>query len=80
MDDPLASCPRGVDVLVSHARISDDELNRIRPRIHAYGHIHSDHGMHVRVGPDWHVLCLNASICDNYYRAIQHPVVVDLVV
>ncbi len=70
----LSECPVHVDVLLSHASISDTELVRLKPRLHAFGHFHSDYGIEIRHG----VVCVNAAICDAWYRALRSPVVIDM--
>lgn len=50
------------------------ELDRVRPRLHLFGHIHEAYG---RVEADGRVY-VNASNCDLQYRPVQAPVVVDL--
>lgn len=48
---------------------------RIRPRLHVFGHIHEAYGVVERDG----ALLVNACSCDLRYRPIQPPVVVDWV-
>ena len=47
-------------------------LAAVRPRIHAFGHIHDSYGV-AQVGPTLH---LNASTCDETYRPVNRPIVV----
>lgn len=49
-------------------------MERVKPQIHAFGHIHEGHGK-VDFG---HTLFLNASICDGGYNPINRPWVVDV--
>jgi predicted phosphohydrolase len=49
-------------------------VERVRPKLHVFGHIHHAYGTKV-VGPTRFV---NASVCDEAYRAANAPVVVDL--
>lgn len=49
-------------------------VDRIQPKIHAFGHIHCAHGTDQRGG----TLFVNASICTERYDPWQAPVVVDL--
>lgn len=49
-------------------------VKEVRPKIHAFGHIHSGHGTN-RHGD---TLFVNASICDEAYMPTLKPVVVDL--
>jgi hypothetical protein len=48
--------------------------NRIKPRIHVFGHIHEDYG----ITYDGTTLFINASNLDLAYRAVNPCVVVDL--
>ena len=48
-------------------------LERIRPRLHVFGHIHEAYGRVQANG----TLSVNACICDLRYRAVQPPIVVD---
>lgn len=83
--------PEGVDVLVTHgppANILDrvpggeqvgcedlaEELSRIRPKLHVFGHIHDSYGQLLTKGTHF----VNASICDEAYRPVNLPVVVEL--
>lgn len=52
-------------------------LKRVKPRIHAFGHIHCAHGSmrHPGYGD---TLFVNACICDEAYMPTQAPIVVDL--
>lgn len=43
-------------------------------KLHVYGHIHCSHGKVQRNG----VQFVNASICDEAYKAVQAPIIVDL--
>jgi Icc-related predicted phosphoesterase len=49
-------------------------VRSIRPRIHAFGHIHEGYGSLERDG----VTFVNASICNQQYQAVNAPIVVDL--
>jgi Icc-related predicted phosphoesterase len=75
---PLDTCSPGVHVLLSHSKLTDVDLRRLRPRVHAYGHFHEGYGMKVKRLDGHTVLCINASICDDKYRAIRRPIVVDI--
>jgi predicted phosphodiesterase len=87
-----ALVPDGVDVLVTHGpphglldltahgeRVGCEDLtralDRIRPRLHVFGHIHEAYGSTRADG----TLSVNACTCDLRYRAVNPPVVVDLV-
>ena len=37
--------PAGVDLLLSHSKLSTEVLERVAPRVHASGHFHSRHGV-----------------------------------
>ncbi len=49
-------------------------VERLRPRLHVFGHIHEGYGREQREGTEF----VNASNCDRAYRAVQAPIVVDL--
>ncbi len=49
-------------------------LERIRPRLHVFGHIHESYGRLERDGTTY----VNASNCDLKYRPVQAPIVVEL--
>jgi predicted phosphohydrolase len=49
-------------------------LGALRPRIHIFGHIHDGYGV-LRSGS---CLFVNASICDEHYRPVHDPIVVEL--
>lgn len=49
-------------------------LQRVRPRLHVFGHIHEGYGRVERDGTTY----VNASNCDLRYRPVQPPIVVDL--
>lgn len=85
--------PDGVDVLVTHGpplghldpapedasvRIGCPDLlgalHRVRPRLHVFGHIHGGYGT-ARLGG---TLLVNASTCDEDYRPVNQPVVVEI--
>lgn len=51
-----------------------NELERIRPRVHAFGHIHEDYG---RIQKD-NTIFINASILDVKYDFRNQPIVVEL--
>lgn len=83
--------PSGVDVLITHTPpygVLDevprsgnvgcqdllDELSRIQPNVHCFGHIHEGYGRTEVDGTTF----VNASICNDHYRPINLPVVVDI--
>ena len=49
-------------------------VERVRPRVHIFGHIHHSYGVTVYDGMKF----VNASICDEGYRPTREPVVIDL--
>jgi Icc-related predicted phosphoesterase len=51
-----------------------DELRRIKPKLHVFGHIHEGYGQEQNNG----TLYVNASVLDRRYRLVNAPVVVDL--
>lgn len=59
-----------------HAGCADlrQELNRIKPKLHCFGHIHGAYGT-----TTWaNTLLVNASLCDESYVANHPPVVVEM--
>jgi predicted phosphohydrolase len=51
-----------------------DELVRIRPRLHVFGHLHGTHGIVERSG----TIYVNASIADDRYEVHRKPIVIEL--
>jgi predicted phosphohydrolase len=49
-------------------------LDRVRPRLHVFGHIHEGYGV-TRRG---NLTLVNASSCDVSYRPVNPPIVIDL--
>lgn len=47
----------------------------IRPRLHVFGHIHSEHGV---LPPDDGIIFGNATICDEAYQTTKRPLVIRL--
>jgi predicted phosphodiesterase len=45
-----------------------------RLKLHLFGHIHGGHGIHEEFGMKF----VNASVCDEEYRPVQPPIVIDL--
>jgi Icc-related predicted phosphoesterase len=83
--------PNDLDILVTHSPpygildinafgdpVGCEELraaiNLRPPRLHVFGHVHGSYGLK-QVGPTLHV---NASICDEAYRAVHSPVVLEM--
>jgi len=50
------------------------KVEEIRPRVHIFGHIHEDYGILEQSGTRF----VNASNCDEGYRLINPPIVIDL--
>lgn len=56
-----------------------EAVYRVRPLIHASGHIHAGHGVTRLVHPDWVITtCINASVLDEVYRCTHVPILYDL--
>lgn len=84
--------PDGTDVLITHGppygfgdKVPSGELvgcvdlrdtiERVKPKLHVCGHIHLGHGLYNT--PEG-VIVANASICDERYKGVNAPHVVDL--
>lgn len=84
--------PEGIDVLITHGppyglgdKVPSGELvgcvdllealKRVKPKLHVCGHIHLGHGLYKT--PEG-VIVANASICDERYKGVNAPHVVDL--
>lgn len=84
--------PEGIDVLVTHGppkgygdKVPSGELvgcddlldaiKRAKPKLHVCGHIHLGHGTYKT--PEG-VIIANSSICDERYKGVNAPHVVDL--
>lgn len=50
-------------------------IERVKPRIHAFGHIHPHHGLKLM---PWGTLCINACTMNSEMKPYNAPVVVDL--
>ena len=83
-----ARIPEGIDILITHGpprdildRTSDgrnegcDDLlkavYRVKPRFHVFGHIHESYGTVTKHDTTF----VNASLCDENYRAANAPIV-----
>ncbi|MFM7203120.1 MAG: metallophosphatase domain-containing protein [Myxococcota bacterium] len=71
--------PFGIMDKVEHSKSVGCEalletVERIEPRLHVFGHIHEGHGQQQR----GRTLFVNASICDEAYRPVLKPIVVEL--
>ena len=51
-----------------------DELRRIKPRLHVFGHLHGTHDVVEKDG----TIFVNASICDEHYEVHREPIVIEL--
>ncbi len=72
--------PFGVlDKISSGESVGCEELlvavRRVRPRLHVFGHIHSEHGV---LPPDNGIIFGNATICDESYQTTKRPLVIKL--
>jgi hypothetical protein len=77
--------PRGVLDRTPRGDLVGDEalleaVKRVRPLIHAFGHIHCNGGQVAVVGPTGAgaLLSINAAVCDEFYCPTNPPVVVTL--
>jgi calcineurin-like phosphoesterase family protein len=52
-----------------------DHVNRIKPVLHIFGHIHSGHNVIEKNGTTF----INASICTEKYKPIYKPIIIDLI-
>lgn len=52
----------------------DEVVNRVKPRLHVFGHIHEGYGVAEKHG----IKFVNASICTRAYEPTNRPIVVDL--
>lgn len=62
----------------NHLRVA---LDRVQPRVHVFGHIHNAYGQHKlydNQGTGRTTKFYNASICDEKYRPVNAPFVVDI--
>ena len=67
--------PEDTDVLITHGSAKLAALvARVKPIVHAFGHIHGNHGVRVAGG----TVRVNASICNGMYLPVHEPVVVDI--
>lgn len=52
----------------------DDHLERVKPTLHIFGHIHEDYGID-HVGS---IICVNASLVNERYQPVNKPVRIEL--
>lgn len=62
--DPHAGCPYLME-----------KVKEIKPKVHAFGHIHQHHGILQWKHPE--IMFINASTCDEAYRAVNAPISVE---
>ncbi|RMZ95347.1 Metallophosphoesterase domain-containing 1 [Brachionus plicatilis] len=48
-------------------------VERVKPKLHVFGHIHEDHG----IWTNGETCFINASICNREYRAVYDPILFD---
>lgn len=69
-------CDDGRSVGCEELRLA---LDRVRPWVHVYGHIHEGYGKRfLRHANGAETILVNASSCDSHYRPRQAPIIVDL--
>ena len=86
--------PEGLDILITHGppmgihdqitphmgteHLGCEELmkavERVKPKIHVFGHIHGGYGK----TPYVYTTFVNASICNEAYKPVNEPIVIDL--
>lgn len=49
-------------------------VERVRPRLHAFGHVHEARGAMFRSGGAF----VNAAMCNDFFCAVRRPIVVDM--
>jgi len=49
-------------------------LQRVKPKVHVFGHVHEDRGVTPQNGTTF----INACICNRYFMAVYDPIVFDL--
>lgn len=54
-------------------------VEKIKPRVHAFGHIHYSYGMDKKLWDDGkETVFINASICTEQYKPLNVPIVIDI--
>ena len=55
-------------------------VDKIRPKINIFGHIHGSYGSLATVGTDWQKkpIYYNVSICNEAYRPVHSPIIIKL--
>ncbi|MDP1666123.1 MAG: metallophosphatase domain-containing protein [Methylobacter sp.] len=51
-----------------------DALERVKPKVHVFGHIHEGYGMLKQNGTTY----VNASLCNQYYQLVHSPIVIEV--
>lgn len=51
-----------------------ETIERIQPRLHIFGHIHNGYGQQVLKCPFRDIICVNASIMNEYYDPVNSPI------
>jgi len=84
--------PDDTDILITHAppyglgdllspgehlgcRLLLERIKKVRPRLHVCGHIHSGQGIYKT---DFNTTVINASVCNNSYKPVNQPVVIEI--
>lgn len=49
-------------------------IQQVKPKYHIFGHVHSGHGIY----KDEHTTYINASVCNENYKPVYAPIVVNL--
>lgn len=65
--------PRSRGVGFGCKDLFDRVINHVKPKIHAFGHIHGGYGQ-LKLDD---TLFINAAMCDEQYRPVNKPVVID---
>jgi predicted phosphodiesterase len=69
----------GIDNVKCGCRDLYEAVLRVRPSVHCFGHIHHSYGHHRYIHDDgWLTTMVNASICNESYRPINKPFVLEL--
>ncbi len=64
----------GKDIWLGCDYLRKSVYNRIKPELHAFGHIHESYGQVIDEG----IIFANASVCDGDYSPINKPIVVEI--
>lgn len=56
-----------------------EDMQRVKPDVHVFGHIHHSYGHHAFIHDDgYKTMCVNASICDEGYNPTRQPFIWEL--